>query len=140
MNEFEKIDVLDLLPQRPPFVMIDRMVFCDMQSADTRFEVRADNLFVDDGHFLTEGMNENIAQTCAAALGYASLCRNEKVKIGFIGAVSGFKAYRTPVVGDVLETHVEKIQEVFNLTLVHAVVKVAGEVVAETDMKIALEN
>ena len=27
--EFEKIDILDLLPQRPPFVLIDRLVHFD---------------------------------------------------------------------------------------------------------------
>lgn len=140
MNEFEKLNVLDLLPQRPPFVMIDSMVFCDMQTCETRLEVRADNIFNDAGRFSSAGMNENIAQTCAAALGYASLCRNEKVKIGFIGSVSGFRAYRTPKTGETLLTRVEKLQEVFNITLVHATILIGDEKVAETDMKIALEK
>lgn len=37
--EFEKIDILDLLPQRPPFVLIDRLVHFDEHRTVTRFTV-----------------------------------------------------------------------------------------------------
>lgn len=37
--EFEKIDILDLLPQRPPFVLIDRLVHFDEHCTVTRFTV-----------------------------------------------------------------------------------------------------
>ena len=114
MNEFEKVDVHKLLPQQEPFVMIDRLVHYDPVRTVTALEVRPDNIFADDGHLSVAGLNENIAQTCAARMGYRSLSSGERVKIGVIGAITNFSVMRTPLV--------------------------AGEVIAETDLKIALQD
>lgn len=140
MNEFEKIDVHTLLPQQEPFVMIDRLVHYDPVKTVTTLQVRADNIFADDGHLSVAGLNENIAQTCAARMGYISLSSGDRVKIGVIGAITGFSLNRTPLVGEVLTTEIEVKQEVFQVTLVHATVKVGEEVIAETDLKIALQD
>ena len=140
MNEFEKIDVHTLLPQQEPFVMIDRLVHYDPVKTVTTLQVRADNIFADDGHLSVAGLNENIAQTCAARMGYISLSSGDRVKIGVIGAITGFSVNRTPLVGEVLTTEIEVKQEVFLFFLVHATVKVGEEVIAETDLKIALQD
>ena len=140
MNGFEKIDVHTLLPQQEPFVMIDRLVHYDPVKTVTMLQVRPDNIFADDGHLSVAGLNENIAQTCAARMGYISLSSGDKVKIGVIGAITGFSVNRTPLVGEVLTTEIEVKQEVFQVTLVHATVKVGEEVIAETDLKIALQD
>ena len=140
MNEFEKIDVHTLLPQQEPFVMIDRLVHYDPVKTVTTLEVRSDNIFADDGHLSVAGLNENIAQTCAARMGYISLSSGDRVKIGLIGAITGFSVNRTPLVGEVLTTTIEVKQEVFQVTLVHAAVTVGTEVIAETDLKIALQD
>ena len=140
MNEFEKIDVHTLLPQQEPFVMIDRLLHYDPVKTVTTLEVRPDNIFADDGHLSVAGLNENIAQTCAARMGYISLSSGDRVKIGVIGAITGFSVNRTPLVGEVLTTTIEVKQEVFQVTLVHAAVTVGTEVIAETDLKIALQD
>ena len=140
MNEFERIDVHTLLPQQEPFVMIDRLVHYDPVRTVTELEVRADNIFVDDGHLSVAGINENIAQTCAARMGYISRSSGERVKIGVIGAITGFSVNRTPLTGEVLTTMIDVVQEVFQVTLVHATVRVGDDVIAETDLKIALQD
>ena len=86
MRAIEDITLRELIPQRPPFVMIDRLLSCDQVVTVTELEVRDDNVFVLDGHFSTEGLMENIAQTCAARMGYINLSHGKKVKIGVIGA------------------------------------------------------
>ncbi len=140
MNEFEKVDVHTLLPQQEPFVMIDRLVHYDPVRTVTSLEVRADNIFVDNGHLSVAGINENIAQTCAARMGYISRSSGERVKIGVIGAITGFSVNRTPLTGEVLTTTIDVVQEVFQVTLVHATVRVGDELIAETDLKIALQD
>ena len=140
MNEFEKTDVHTLLPQQEPFVMIDRLVHYDPVRTVTSLEVRADNIFVDNGHLSVAGINENIAQTCAARMGYISRSSGERVRIGVIGAITGFSVSRTPLTGEVLTTTIDVVQEVFQVTLVHATVRVGDEVIAETDLKIALQD
>ena len=140
MNEFERIDVHTLLPQQEPLVMIVRLVHYDPVRTVTTLEVRPDNIFADDGHLSVAGLNENIAQTCAARMGYISCSSGDRVKIGVIGAITGFSVNRTPLVGEVLTTTIEVKQEVFQVTLVHATVTVGEELIAETDLKIALQD
>ena len=55
-----------------------------------------------------------------------------------IGAISNMQVYRTPVTGETVVTEINVLQEVFNITLVHAVVKCGDEIIAQTDLKIAL--
>ena len=138
MSDFSKYGILELIPQRPPFVMVDSLIYCDRTITRTQLEVRADNIFNDGGHLSTAGICENIAQTCAARLGYLSLASGQPVKLGYIGAISNMQVYRTPVTGETLVTEINVLQEVFNITLVHAVVKCGDELIAQTDLKIAL--
>ena len=138
MSDFSKYSISELIPQRPPFVMVDRLLYCDMSVTSTRLEIREDNIFNDRGRLSTAGICENIAQTCAARLGYLSLASGQVVKLGYIGAISNMQVFRTPQTGQTIETEINVLQEVFNITLVHAVVKCGDEVIAETDLKIAL--
>ena len=140
MSQFSKYDILELLPQRRPFVMIDSLLYCDLAVTRTSLEVREDNIFNDAGHLSTAGICENIAQTCAARLGYLSLSSGQPVRLGFIGAISNMQVSRTPRTGEVLVTEINVLQEVFNITLVHAVVRSGDEIIAETDLKIALAD
>ena len=133
MCVFSKYGILELIPQRPPFVMVDSLIYCDLSITRTQLEVRADNIFNDGGRLSTAGICENIAQTCAARL-----ASGQAVKLGYIGAISNMQVYRTPVTGETLVTEIKVLQEVFNITLVHAVVKCGDELIAETDLKIAL--
>ena len=128
----------ELIPQRPPFVMIDKLLSFDMTITVTQLEIRADNVFCKDGRLSAEGMMENIAQTCAARMGYINLTKNEAVKIGVIGAVNNFEVFRTPKVGEVIVTTIEVIEEMFQITMVKAYIKCGDETIAQSNMKIAL--
>ena len=136
MSAFEDIPLKELIPQRPPFVMIDKLLSCDTKTTTTALEVREDNIFVVDGRFSAEGLMENIAQTCAARIGYF----NESMKIGVIGAVTNFEIFQTPKVGDLIKTTIEVLEEMFQITLVKAVVRCCDETMAQANMKISLLN
>ena len=56
--------------------MIDRMTRFDWTSNTTELTVREDNLFYEDGRLTSSGLIENIAQTCAARIGYINKLRN----------------------------------------------------------------
>ena len=138
MRAFEDIPLGELIPQRPPFVMIDKLVSCDMVVTVTELKVCEDNIFVADGRFTAEGLMENIAQTCAARMGYINLSNGEKVKIGVIGAVNSFDIFQTPKVGERIVTTIEVVEELFQITLVKAFVRCGDETIAQANMKIAL--
>ena len=139
-NSLETINVLDLLPQRPPFIMIDRLVFSDEVVTTTKFLVRSDNIFMEGDVLNACALVENIAQTCAARMGYINYVNHEKVRIGFIGSVRNLNILRPVRLGELLTTSIEVKEEVMQLTLVEASVKVGDETVVTAEMKIALSD
>ena len=140
MRAIEDIALKELIPQRPPFVMIDKLVSNDAVCSVTEFEVRSDNLFVDNGRMSAAGLVENIAQTCAARIGYINLNSGEPVKIGVIGSISNLNIIRTPKVGEYLVTTIQLLEEVLHVTLVEAVVRSGEEELVRCNMKIALTD
>ena len=141
MIDFENIQVLEIIPQRPPFVMIDALIHFDEVITRTCLTVRADSIFVEDNELTEAGVMENIAQTCAARMGYINKFLNsDKVKIGFIGAIKNLVIEELPKVGDKLNTSVEVVSEVLALTLVNAKVEVNEKLLASCEMRISLTD
>jgi predicted hotdog family 3-hydroxylacyl-ACP dehydratase len=136
---FTDIDVKTIIPQQTPFVMIDRLVHFDTVFTRTEFEIQPDNMFVEEGKFLEAGLIENIAQTCAARLGYINtVLLKDGVHLGFIGAMKSLIINKLPEVQSKLDTTIEVVNEVFNITLVHATIRCNGEVLVTCEMKISL--
>ena len=142
--KLSEIDVIELLPQQPPFIMVDRLTHFDRVSAKTVFTVRADNLFCKDGVMEEAGLVENIAQTCAARTGFKQRLENcgfgSQVKIGVIAMIHTLEMKRSPLVGEVLETSMTIEEEFFTTTLVRSEVKTGGETVATCRMKLFLTD
>lgn len=140
MREIKYIPLNELLPQRPPFVMIDRLLSSDAVYSVTELEVRNDNIFIEDERLTASGLIENIAQTCAARIGYINLNNGDTVKIGVIGSISNLTITRTPKVGERLTTTIQLLEEVFNVTMVLASIKIGDEEIVSANMKIALTD
>ena len=138
--EIKDIDILSLIPQRRPFVMIDRLLSFDEIESSTDFVIKEDNIFCKDGLFLETGIMENIAQTCAARIGYININNNESVKIGVIGSIKDLIITKLPKVGTTLVTKVKVLSEVFAITLVEAEVYDNDELIAKCEMKISLTD
>ena len=94
------IDLHTVLPQQEPFVMVGSLIAFDAGSSVTETLIREDNIFVDNGHFSASGMMENIAQTCAARVGfYNKYVLHKDVQVGFIGAVRNYVVHSLAPVG-----------------------------------------
>ena len=132
------IDILTLIPQRPPFVMVDRLLHYDPVHTVTSFTVPSVGLFVEQGRLTPPGIAENIAQTCAARMGYINYLAGEAVRLGVIGAIRNMRFLHLPPVGSVLTTRITLLQEVFQMTLVDAEVHSGDTLVATAQMKIAI--
>jgi predicted hotdog family 3-hydroxylacyl-ACP dehydratase len=137
----EKIDIVKLLPQKPPFVMVEKLLYSDPKTTKTALTVREENIFVDNGVLAEAGLIENIAQTCAARVGDSS---NEKgdagVKIGFIGMIRNLEIARLPKTGETLVTQVNLMEEVFQISLVNATVSIGDEIITSCEMKISITD
>lgn len=138
--DWQSIPITSLIPQRPPFVMVDKILSFNPLDAVTEFLLREDNIFLDEGKLSAAGIIENMAQSCAARMGCISMTSSESIKIGFIGDIRDCVIHRQPVCHEVLTTHVQIIEEVFNLTLADVTTKVDDEIIATARMKIALTD
>jgi predicted hotdog family 3-hydroxylacyl-ACP dehydratase len=139
--EQSEINILELLPQQPPFVMVDRLFHYDDKITITGLTVQNDNLFLENGVLSEVGLVENVAQTCAARMGYINKCiYKNPVKIGVIGSIKNFIIEELPKVGEELKTTIEVMSEVFAITLVNAKVEVGGKLMASCEMKISITD
>lgn len=139
--DFERIDIRELLPQRDPFIMIDKLIHYDESNVITRTLVSDNNIFVNAGYLQAAGLIENVAQTCAARIGYINkYILKRDVEIGFIGAVRDFEIFRMPSVGEIIITKVEIVEELFGMTLATATIHSGEEIIARSQMKIAVRR
>lgn len=135
------VDVHGILPQQEPFVMIDKLVHFEMNTSTTETMVKETNIFVDNGCFSASGMMENIAQTCAARIGfYNKYILHNEVQIGFIGAISKYMIHKLPKVGQMISTKVDILEEIFGMTLAQASITCEGEVIVTAEVKLAVRN
>jgi predicted hotdog family 3-hydroxylacyl-ACP dehydratase len=133
-------DILSLIPQRPPFVMVDALAECNETAAKTNFLVKEGNLFLNKGILGEPALIENIAQTAAARIGYICRQKNEPVPVGFIGAVQQLEIFSQPMAGDRLETTIEIKNQVFNATIITGNIYSSGKQVATCEMKIFINQ
>lgn len=134
----KEYDILELIPQRLPMVMVDRLLHCDTVLTKTEFTVRKECIMVDDGHMSPIGLIENIAQTCAARMGYINISNGKEVRVGVIGALREMEIHALPKVDDTITTSITVSDEVFGMTLAQAESRCGDTIMASGTIKIAL--
>ena len=135
-------NILELIPQRYPMVMIDCLLSCDEKQIVSQLTIRQDNLFLNRHGLTSSGMMEAMAQTAAARTGYLMKNQpegaNKKVPIGVIGSIKNFRLNFQPLIGSVIVTTISIEHEVLQATVVKGKVEMNGELAAESDMQIFL--
>ena len=139
LEDSTEIDILKLLPQKPPFVMVDSLLYSDGKTAKTALTVREDNIFFDNGVLSEAGLIENIAQTCSTRVGDVKN-NSGAARIGFIGLIRNLEIARLPKTGETIVTQVDLVEEVFQISLVKATVSIENEIIASGEMKISLAD
>jgi predicted hotdog family 3-hydroxylacyl-ACP dehydratase len=134
------VDILSLIPQKPPFVMVDELLYADDNITKTSFTIKADNVFVINGEFSEAGLMENMAQTAAAGSGNMARIENRPVVNGYIGQVKNFEIYSLPKVGDTLFTEVKVEVQVFAAGIVSGKIWCNEVEVAQCEMKIFINQ
>ena len=129
-------DIISLIPQRPPFVMIDRLTGYNETIATTAFVVKPENVFVENGRLTEPGLVENIAQTAAARAGYIAKKENKPVQLGYIGAIKNLVIHALPFVNDELTTEISITNQIFDVTLVTGKISCKESLLASCEMKI----
>ena len=136
MASSEKIRI----PQKPPMVMVDRIISSEERVTVTSFLIRGDNVFCDNGFFREPGIIENIAQSAAAGIGATALNTDKEPEPGFIGAIRDLRIYKLPKTGDEITTRITVTHEIFNATVVNSTTMLGFEVIAVCELRIFLEQ
>ncbi|MBR4498023.1 MAG: pseudouridylate synthase [Bacteroidales bacterium] len=135
--------ILELIPQRPPFVLVDKLTFFEGKIAKTQFSIPANHIMLSDDNTLSAGgLIENIAQTCAARIGYINkFLESKTIKIGVIGSIKNLTINYFPKVGDIITTTVEEtFSGMLNMTMLNAKIECEGAIIAEGEIKVALTD
>lgn len=130
--------VEELLPQKAPFAMADKLYASDINSTVAGFTVPADNLFIEGGRFTEPGIIEHMAQSVALNKAYQAFLADHTPPKGYIGSIKGLKIIKLPAVGDELITTIGIVEEFMGITLVNIETKSNGATIATCQMKTVL--
>lgn len=116
--------------------MVDEMLSCNESIYRSQFEIKTDNLFVDENEFTTYGMIENLAQTAAAGIAI-TYTGNSRPDEGFLGALSNMNIVGSAHIGDTITSEVEKIVEIGKLYKMKGKCFNQGKLIFECELNLA---
>lgn len=139
MQSISELDVLEVIPQRAPIVMIDALQHADSVKTISIFEVKESCIFCNDGFLSESGMIENIAQTGAAGFGYTDKQQNKPISLGFIASIKNIEIHQLPPVGAVITTEVVAQEPVMGFNIIVGKIILNDEIIASCEMRIFVQ-
>jgi predicted hotdog family 3-hydroxylacyl-ACP dehydratase len=139
METYQK-KILNYIPQRDPFVMVDKIIYSDDKFTSSAFLVTENNIFVEEGFLKEPGLIENIAQTAAAGAGYAAFNESKPVLLGFIAAIKNLEINYFPKIGDELVTEIIIENQIFDITIITGRILCNQKSVAQCEIKIFIKK
>lgn len=131
-------ELLQLIPQAAPMVMLDALTRCDEETTHTQLKVRKENIFFADGRLQEAALIENMAQTAAARAGFFAKQKNVPVRKGFIGAIKNAEIFFLPQADNLLETSLNLIAEIGDVSVVQCHIILDKKICAKAEFKIFL--
>ncbi|MBL0310765.1 MAG: hypothetical protein IPP77_14155 [Bacteroidetes bacterium] len=82
--------LIDLIPQKLPFVLVSSLESLSEDTCRTTFHFTEKHVLCNYGVLTPAGLMENMAQSCAAKMGYECFLAHKKIPVGFIGDIRDF--------------------------------------------------
>lgn len=128
--------ILGLIPQRPPFVLVDSIYEHNEKEILSGFTVPESHILVNHKKELLEsGVIEHFAQSVALHQGYNFFLRNEPAPVGYIGSIKNIEIFELPKVGEELRTRIKVLQQIMGVTMVSGEVFLNGKLIARGEMR-----
>jgi len=144
------IEIQNYLPHRAPMLMVDIITAINTDSVATLFEIKTDNIFVENGVFCEAGLMENAAQTCSAIVGQTFFFdenhqeRQNVNVLGFISAMKKVEILGLPQVQDTLFTEGKLISRMdgddFSICLIEVTTRTATQSVLKAEVNLFLQK
>lgn len=128
----------NLIPQKFPFVMVDKVLAFGENFITSGFTVEETNIFTENLIFQEAGLIEHMAQSVALYTGYQFFLKKEPAPTGYIGSIKSIEIFQLPKVNDNLITKVNVLQEFAGITLVDISVLLNDVEIARGQMKTVL--
>lgn len=129
-----------LLPQKSPFVMVDKLLHFEDKKVVAGLTISEDNIFTQNNLFTAPGLIEHMAQSIALYTGYRYFLKKEDAPIGYIGAIKKAEISELPAIGKELVTTVIVLHDIMGVTLVTAEIECEGKIIAYSEMKTVLAS
>jgi acyl dehydratase len=90
--------------------MVDMILVMDEEKVETVFEIKENNIFVQNNLFIEAGLIENAAQTCSSIVAkdyFVDADNKDKEDVdvvGFISAIKTLKIHKLPTIGTTIKT------------------------------------
>jgi predicted hotdog family 3-hydroxylacyl-ACP dehydratase len=133
-------EINDLIPQRPPMVMIDKLSNTWKKKGEGIFMVRESNPLCLGKHLTEAGIIECIAQTAAAYTGYLRVSEKKDIVRGYIGSVKNLRIFSLPKAGDEIRTEIILENELLGFMIITGRIICKEMLMAECEMRILLEQ
>ncbi|MCQ2285583.1 MAG: hydroxymyristoyl-ACP dehydratase [Bacteroidales bacterium] len=127
------MNVINLIPQKPPFVFVDDISDVEEMHFFSRFEVKADTPLLRNGAIAEAGIIEHVAQSMAAYIGFH---QQNEVEIGVVASVTKFVFHSLPPIGSVLHTEIIIENRIFAISQIYAKVFCNHSLIAEGNMRL----
>jgi len=128
-----------LIPQKAPFVMIDKLLLFEKDKVISGLTITSENIMCNETHFTEGGLIENMAQSIALHRGYRSFIKkggDSKPRTGFIGSIKYATIEKLPEIGSKIQTTVEIVAEIMQVSLVKITVHdEQNSMIATAEMK-----
>lgn len=139
-NILKALNVSELIPQKAPFVMVDKLLDFSEEEVTAGITVKATNIFVKNNTFTEPGLIEHMAQSVALHTGCQYKLKNEPAPVGYIGSVKSVEIKQLPKLNDELVTKVSILHEIMGVTLVNVSVSLNEKEIAKSQMKTVIAN
>jgi predicted hotdog family 3-hydroxylacyl-ACP dehydratase len=138
-NNFLNKDFIEnLIPQKAPFVMVDKMHDYTESSIVSGFKIEESNIFFYQNCLNESGLIEHMAQSVALHTGYQFFLKKEPAPTGYIGSIKEIEIIELPKLNDEIQTTVSILQEFGGITLVDVVTTRNNVKIAFGQMKTVL--
>ncbi len=130
-------DILDVIPQRPPFLFVDKIIERSESTIKTTLQVTGNEDFFK-GHFPGNPIMPGVLlQEALFQTGAALMAGREGGGLGVVTRVQNAKFKNMVKPGDLLEMEVELTESISNAHFMKGTTKVAGKTVLVIEFAVA---
>ncbi|SMC35176.1 hypothetical protein [Moheibacter sediminis] len=129
-------EILKLIPQRPPFVLVDKIYTHSENEILSGFTIPEDHVLLNNlGQLSESGIIEHFAQTIALYQGYYYYLQNLPAPVGYIGSIKNIDIFELPKANQEIRTKVIVLNQLLGVTMVSGEVYLGEKLIASGEMR-----